>query len=114
MNRLSHHGEFEIIAYCDEKNLEPFSQWFGELDFKIQNIVFARLNRIKLGNFGDCESVGDKVYEIKIHIGPGYRIYFAKERNKLILLLCAGDKSSQKKDIKKAKNFLQRFYEKQN
>ena len=106
------HQEFEIIAYRDETNKEPFAEWLHDLDFKLQNTILSRLNRIKLGNFGDCKSVGDKVHELRIHAGAGYRIYFAKEQNKLILLLCAGNKSSQIKDIKKAKNFLRRFYEK--
>ena len=106
------HQEFEIVAYCDESNKEPFTEWIFKLDFKLQNIILSRINRIKLGNFGDCKSVGDKVHELRIHAGAGYRIYFSKEQNKLILLLCAGDKSSQIKDIKKAKNFLRRFHEK--
>ena len=108
------HTEFEIISYTENNGSEPFTEWFHELDWKIQNIVLTRLNRIKLGNFGDCESVGDKVYELRIHIGAGYRIYFSKEKQRIILLLCAGNKSTQKRDIKKAKNFLLKFYEKKN
>lgn len=106
--------EFEIISYQDEFSNEPFSQWFSELDWKLQNIVVSRLNRVKVGNFGDCESVGDKVFELKIHIGAGYRIYFAKELKRLVLLLCAGSKSSQKKDIQKAKIYLKRYHDQKN
>jgi putative addiction module killer protein len=104
--------EFEITSYEDESGNDHFSQWINSLEWKLQNIVFARLNRVKLGNFGDCESLGDKLHELRIHVGAGYRIYFSKEKNRIILLLCAGNKSSQKKDIQKAKDFLRRFYEK--
>jgi len=105
---------FGIIAYQDEKGFEPFSDWLSKLNFKLQNIVVSRLNRIRLGNFVDCKYLADKVYELKIHIDAGYRIYISLEGKKIILLLCAGDKSSQKKDIKKAKNLLEKYYEKQN
>ena len=104
--------EFEIIAYQDEKGSEPFSDWLSKLNFKLQNIVISRLNRVKLGNFGDCKHLIGKVYELKIHIDAGYRIYFSREGKKIILLLCAGDKSSQKKDIKKAQNLLEKYYDK--
>jgi putative addiction module killer protein len=85
-----------------------------KLDWKLQNIVISRLNRIKTANFGNCESVRDKVFELKIHVGAGYIIYFAKERGRLILMLCAGDKSSQKTDIKKAKTYLKKYHEQKN
>lgn len=106
--------EFEITSYRDDSGKDFFSEWLHKLDWKFQNIILARLNRIKLGNFGDCKSLQDKVYELRIHAGAGYRIYFSKEKNRIILLLCAGDKSSQTKDIKKAKIFLRRFHEKKN
>lgn len=106
--------EFEIVSYRLESGKEPFSDWLSKQQWKVQNIVISRLNRIKLGNFGDCKSVGNKIYELRIDVESGYRIYFAKEHRSLILLLCAGNKSSQKKDIQKAKKFLQRFYEKEN
>ncbi len=103
--------EFEITYYQDDNGNEPFSSWFFDQDWEVQNIIIKRLNRIKLGNFGDCKSIGDKVYELRIHDGPGYRIYFSKEKNRIIIILCAGNKSTQKKDIKKAKDLLMRFYE---
>ena len=62
-----------------------------------------------MGNFGQCKSLGEKVYELKIDFGPGYRLYFALIGNQIILLLCAGSKSSQQKDIVQAKSYLNRF-----
>lgn len=106
--------EFEITSYQDASGKDMFSEWLHLLDWKLQNIVLARLNRIKLGNFGDCKSLGSRLYELKIHVGAGYRIYFSKEQNHIILLLCAGNKSTQTRDIQKAKIFLRRFHEKKN
>ena len=62
-----------------------------------------------MGNLGQCESVGDKVFELKIDFGPGYRIYFGKIGLRCILLLCAGDKSTQKSDILKAKAYFKDY-----
>jgi len=90
----------EYIAK-DEKN--HFREWFDNLkDIKAQVKIDIRIGRLRLGNFGDAKGVGHGVYELKIHFGPGYRVYYGLEGSKIVLLLCGGDKSSQKKDIKKA------------
>jgi len=61
---------------------------------------------MELGLFGDSEPIGDGLSELRIHYGPGYRVYYGKEGQQVYLLLCGGDKSSQKKDIKIAKAYL--------
>lgn len=66
-------------------------------------VIRARLERIKLGNLGDCKSIGHGLSELRIAFGPGYRVYFGQEGVKIIVLLCGGNKSSQTKDIAKAK-----------
>lgn len=66
--------------------------------FRIQ----ARIDRAEMGNFGDCEPVGEGVSEMRIHFGPGYRVYFAQRGMELVILLAGGDKSTQSKDIKTA------------
>ncbi len=71
----------------------------------------SRLNRIRLGNFGDCHSVGDGVDEFRIDYGPGYRIYFGRLGAKMILLLCAGTKRGQQKDIERAKLYWKAYVE---
>ena len=83
---------------------EYFENWFRRLhDFKAKARILARLKRIELGNFGNCEPVGNGIFELKIDYGPGYRVYFTRSKGILIILLNGGDKSSQSNDIKKAK-----------
>lgn len=62
-----------------------------------------RLRRLQSENFGDCKSVGDGVIELRIHASSGYRVYFGRHGNNVVILLCGGDKSHQETDIKKAK-----------
>ena len=80
---------------------------------KTQTRIEARLNSIKYGNFGDCQSVGDGVFESRLHFGPGYRIYFGVVDNAIVLLLCGGDKSSQARDIVRAKAYWLEYKEAQ-
>jgi putative addiction module killer protein len=80
-----------------------FSEWLARQDDDVVVIIIKRLARVAVGNFGDTKSVGDGVSELRIQYGSGYRIYYTIRGQKIIILLCAGDKSSQKKDINKAK-----------
>lgn len=66
--------------------------------------IIARIRSAEAGNFGDCESVGDGVSEMRIHYGPGYRVYYCRDGEVVYLLLCGGDKSTQKRDTKQAKS----------
>ena len=71
--------------------------------------VLKRITRMELGNFGDHKSVGGNVSEVRIDYGPGYRIYYTNIKGTIILLLIGGDKSSQKKDIEKAKGLVKEY-----
>ena len=84
---------------------DEFTRWLKRLkDVNARARINVRLRRISLtGNLGDTKSVGDGVYEIRIDYGPGYRVYYAQRGEKILLLLIGGDKSSQQKDIDKAK-----------
>lgn len=82
---------------------EVFDDWFADLrDARAKVRIQVRIDRAQLGNFGDSEPVGEGVSEMRIHYGPGYRVYFAQRGLEVVILLAGGNKSSQAKDIKKA------------
>ena len=83
---------------------DGFLAWIDDLkDQKGRARVLSRIVAAETGNFGDCGPIGDGVSEMRIHYGPGYRVYFAQEGISIYLLIAGGDKSSQKQDIKQAK-----------
>lgn len=85
-----------------------FEQWLGKLrDEKGKARILSRLDSAALGNFGDCQSVGQGVSEMRIHFGPGYRVYFTRRGTFVYVLLIGGDKATQKRDIKRALNLAQ-------
>ena len=82
---------------------DEFAKWLGGLrDGKARLRIAARIRRMELGNPGDTKAVGEGVREMRIPYGPGYRIYFTRVGSTVVLLLCGGDKSSQRRDIAKA------------
>ena len=88
----------------EPKQTETFRKWWGRLkDSRALGLIFARLDRLAYGHAGDTESVGDGISELRIHYGLGYRVYFQRRGNTVIILLCRGDKSTQARDIKAAK-----------
>ena len=93
----------QSIVYKTASGKEPYTKYVNSLkDWKAAAKISVRVTRAELGNLGDYEGVGHGVVELKINFGPGYRIYMGLQGQELIVLLCAGDKSSQKKDIQKA------------
>ncbi len=81
----------------------PFLEWFVALrNEQAKTRIMQRLYRLESGHFGDCKPCRDGVWELRIDIGPGYRIYYARSGKQIIVLLCAGDKQSQSADIPKA------------
>lgn len=84
---------------------KTFSNWLDGLRDRVAvSRIQSRINRLEGGNFGDAEPVGEGVSELRIHHGPGYRLYCWREGEQVVVLLCGGDKSSQKRDIEKAKS----------
>ena len=82
-----------------------FTAWLDGLrDRRGAAVIAARILRLQVGLFGDAKPVGDKVSELRIAFGPGYRVYFTRRGDELVILLCGGDKASQVRDIAKAKN----------
>lgn len=87
-----------------------FQKWMQKLkDFRAKVHILSRLTQVEGGNLGDFKSVGNGVLEMRINYGPGYRLYFAKDGESIILLLIGGEKSTQNQDIIKAKNIWQGF-----
>jgi putative addiction module killer protein len=82
---------------------DTFDAWFASLkDKRAATRIQARIDRAEDGNFGDCSPVGEGVSEMRIHYGPGYRVYFVQRGIEMVILLAGGDKSAQSKDIKTA------------
>jgi len=82
---------------------EQFDIWYDGLrDVRAKAAIKVRMRRAEEGNFGDCEPVGEGVSEMRIHYGPGYRVYFTRTGLEVVILLAGGDKSTQAKDIRKA------------
>jgi putative addiction module killer protein len=86
------------------RKTSSFSDWMARLrDHRARAKIAARIDRLALGNAGDVRPVGEGICELRMHNGPGYRVYFTKRGEALIVLLCGGDKSAQAKDIKAAR-----------
>ncbi len=93
----------ELRFYLTDNGWSPFKEWLDSLkDVKGRAKIRVRLDRVRLGNFGDYQEVGEGVQELRIDYGPGYRVNFGQVGTKLVILLCGGDKSSQSEDIRKA------------
>lgn len=96
----------EVFRYQTTSGHEPVTEWLQSLrDRQAQAKVRLRLKRIEAEHFGDCESVGDGVLELREHLGAGYRVYFARHGRSIIILLCGGSKKTQAADIKIAKEY---------
>ncbi len=97
----------KTIVYKTSTGKEPFTQWLLDLDQKTRAIVVTRIKRVNLGNFGGCKMLkqASGVWELVIDYGPGYRVYFGKQGNTIVVLLVGGDKGSQEKDITKAQKY---------
>ena len=89
----------ELRGYIDEKGNKPFAQWLEGLDAVAAAKVTLALARMELGNFSKVKGVGSGVLECKIHFGPGYRIYFGKDGDHLVILIGGGTKKRQQQDI---------------
>ena len=101
---------FEIRRYRTAEGREPFTEWLSGLrDRQARARVLIRLERLELGNVGDCKFVGGGVSELRIDWGPGYRVYFGRDGQTVVVLICGGDKRKQDADIKKAVELWQEY-----
>jgi putative addiction module killer protein len=96
----------EIFRYQTEGGKEPLTDWLHSLrDKQMQAKIRIRLKRLEAGNFGDCEPAGAGVQELREHLGAGYRVYFGRYGQMVVILLCGGAKKTQATDINTAKEY---------
>ena len=102
----------KLRAFRTQDGRVPFTEWFESIrDRTTRSRINSRLNAVKSGYFGDVRAVGEGVQELRFHFGAGYRIYFGEGGDTIVLLLCGGDKSSQPRDIERAKTYWREYKE---
>ena len=100
----------ELEEYTTEEGRAPFSDWLREMrDREARVRVRVRLDRLTLGNFGDSKALGAGLHELRIDHGPGYRVYFGRVGDRIVLLLCGGSKKSQSQDLELAHGYWQDY-----
>lgn len=99
----------EIRRYLTPSGEDVFGAWLAKLEPRGRAKVIARLDRLALGNFGDCKFLRHGVFELRIGWGPGYRVYYGRVGSAVVLLLCGGDKRKQSSDIERAMEYLEEF-----
>ena len=100
-----------IREYLAKDGRSPFREWLDTLDVSARARIQARVLRFEMGNLGDHKSVGGGVWEARLMFGGGYRIYFGKDGDSIIVLLAGGGKSSQPEDIARARDFWRDYLE---
>ena len=99
---------YELNIYKPHNGRAPFEKWLSSLkDRKTQQIIQSRIDRAALGNLGDVKALGEDVFELRIAFGPGLRVYFSIQGQKIFLLLAGGNTQTQSKDIEMAKKYLE-------
>ena len=105
----------KIQRYITPDGKIPIDEWLDSFrDSKTKAIINARIKRVNNGNLGNYRSLGDSIYELKINYGAGYRVYFGQVGTEIILLLSGGDKSTQDRDIHKAKEYWRDYEQRKN
>ena len=95
-----------VRNYVTPDEREPYEEWVNSYrNRKTRAIIRERINRLHLGNFGDYKRLTADLYELRIHYGPGYRVYFGMVDRVIVILLCGGSKKTQRRDIQKAKEY---------
>lgn len=103
--------KYIIEFYKTKKDFCPVEEWLNGIDSSYKKRILRRLQSISFGNLGDRKILGDGIYELRFFFGSGYRIYYGLQKDILVILLNAGDKNSQRKDIEKAKQYWEEYKE---
>ncbi len=102
--------EYTVKIYQTSTGKSPFNEWLLDLsDRKAKAAIHLRIERLRTGLFGDCKVLGAGIFELKLDIGPGYRVYFSKTGTTIILILSAGSKKNQQKDISLSKKYFEDY-----
>ena len=102
----------DVLRYQADDATELVTEWLNNLrDKQAQARLRVRLRRLEAGNFGDCDPVGEGVFELREHVGAGYRVYLGRHGQQVVILLCGGDKSTQASDISAAKKIADQWKE---
>ncbi len=110
-------SEYRLFEYQREDGGYPFTEWLRSLkDQRTIARIQARIERVAAGNFGDFKPLKNAkgIHELRLDFGPGYRVYFGIKGNDIVILLCGGDKRSQKKDIKRALDYWSNYLQRKN
>ncbi|MEI8295696.1 MAG: type II toxin-antitoxin system RelE/ParE family toxin [Alphaproteobacteria bacterium] len=100
----------KIEIYRDRLGNEPYTIWFNSLkDRQTQLRILQRTKRMVNGNFGDHKAIGKGVWEMRLNFGQGYRMYYARVKERIIVLLCSGTKKTQQQDIDQAQSYLKDY-----
>ena len=99
----------EILYYVASGGLQPFAEWFAESESVARAKVTRAIVRLEQGNFSNVKSVGEGVFEYRVNFGPGYRVYFGQDGPTLVILLTAGTKKRQQRDIDAAHAYWQDY-----
>jgi putative addiction module killer protein len=103
-----------IVHYLTPTGEDPFQIWLDEMeDVRARVAVLRRIDRLAVGNFGDHKLLRDGVWELRLDVGPGYRVYFGRHGITVVLLLCGGAKRTQGSDIGRAVRFFADFQRRQ-
>ena len=95
-----------VLEYQTENGRSPYQEWLRSLrDREARARVRVRVGRVALGNLGDWDAVGGGIGELRVHYGPGYRVYFGRQGNTVVILLCGGDKRTQAQDVELARAY---------
>jgi putative addiction module killer protein len=99
----------DLREYQDGRGHSPFAAWFNSLDPAAASKITVALTRLGLGNTSNAKGVGAGVFELKVDFGPGYRVYFGKDGNEIVILLGGGTKKRQRRDIEAARDRWQDY-----
>ncbi len=102
----------EILHYTTSSGNNPYQRWYMRLkDQRVQIAIANKISRLRSGNFGDFKRLSKDFYELRIHYGPGYRVYFGVFQHDIVILLWGGTKGTQQRDIIRAQNYWNDFLE---